>query len=66
MINTNWMASCVITGHLVIVLRGTAEFRSWDHALLMGGGRDDIQWQHTEAAETALGESWVATSKTDA
>ena len=32
----NWTASCVITGHLVAALRGTADFRLGDHALLMG------------------------------
>ena len=36
----NWTASCVITGHLVVVLCGTAEFRSGYHALLMGEVRD--------------------------
>ena len=38
-VGENWTASCVITGHLVAVLRGTAKFRSVDHALLMGEGR---------------------------
>ena len=38
----NWTASCGITGHLVAVLRGTADFRSGNHALLMGEGREDI------------------------
>ena len=38
----NWTASCVITGHLVASLRGTAEFRLGDHALLMGEGREEI------------------------
>ena len=27
----NWMASCVITGHLVAALRGQVEFRTADH-----------------------------------
>ena len=31
-----WTGSCVITGHLVAALHGTAEFRTGDHALLMG------------------------------
>ena len=38
----NWKASCIITGHLVAALHGTAEFSSGDHALLMGEGREDI------------------------
>ena len=42
-----------------------AEFRSGDHALLMGESREEIQWQHSEAAETALGEARAASSKTD-
>ena len=40
---SNWTVSCVITGHLVAALRGTAEFRSGDHALLMGEGREEIR-----------------------
>ena len=35
----NWTASCIITGHLVMALRRTAEFRSGDHTLLMEEGR---------------------------
>ena len=38
----NWMASCVITGHLVATLRGTVENRSGNHALLMEEGREEI------------------------
>ena len=34
------MASCVITGHLVAALLRTDEFRSGDHALLMGKGEE--------------------------
>ena len=52
----NWTASCVIPGHLVAALHGTAEFRSGNHALLMGKGREDIRRRHAEEAETALGE----------
>ena len=39
----NWTASCIITGHFVTALRGTAEFRLGDHALLMGEGREEIK-----------------------
>ena len=35
-VRANWTASCVITGHLVAALRGTAKLRSDNHALLMG------------------------------
>ena len=60
------MASFIITGHRVEALFGTVEFRSGDHALLMGEGREDIRRQHTAAAETALREAQAATSKPDA
>ena len=59
------MASCVITGHLVAALCRTAEFRSGDYALLMGKGREKIQRQHAEAAETTLGEARDASSNPD-
>ena len=62
----NWAASCVITGHLFAELHGTAEFRSGDHALLMGEGREEIQRRHAEEAETTLGEARDAASKPDA
>ena len=58
----NWMAPCVITGHLVSLLCRTVEFRSGDHDLLMEKGRDEIHWWNTKAKETALGEAHVATS----
>ena len=51
----NWTASCVITGHLVPALHGTAEFRSLYHTLFMGEGRDKIFWRHAEVKDTALG-----------
>ena len=38
----NWTASCIIMGNLVAALRGTAEFRLGDHALLMEEGREEI------------------------
>ena len=57
------MLSCIITWHLVAALRGTAKFKSGYHALMMREGREEIQWQHVEAVETALGESQDAISK---
>ena len=39
-VGVNWKASCVIRGHLVVALRGTADLSSGDHALLMREGRD--------------------------
>ena len=62
----NWRESCVITGHLIEVLRGTAEFWSGDHSLLMGEVRYEIHQRHADAAETALGEDWAAMSTENA
>ena len=62
----NWTASCVITGHLVLALRGTVEFRSSDHALLMWEGREEIRQRHAEGSETALREAWDTASNLDA
>ena len=38
----NWTASYVITGNFITSIRGMAEFRSGNHALLMEEGREDI------------------------
>ena len=59
------MTSCIITGYLIAALRGTAEFRSGDHALLMVGGRDEIQRWHAEEADKALGEAQATTFTED-
>ena len=61
----NWTASCVITGHLVAALRGTDEFRSGYHALLMEEVMEEIRRRRAEAAETTLGEARAAASKKD-
>ena len=58
--NSNWTASCVITGHLILALHRMSKFRSGDHATLMRDGRDKIQQRHAEEAENALGESRAA------
>ena len=34
----NWTYSCVITGHLVVALQGTTEFKSGYHALILQEG----------------------------
>ena len=52
----NYMASCVILGNLVTAFQGTSEFRSGNHALLVGEGRDEIRQRHVEEAETSLRE----------
>ena len=49
-----------------MALRGAAEFRTGDHSLLMGAGRDNIRWRHTDAAETTLRAAWAAAPKADA
>ena len=36
----NWKVSCLITGHLISAHRGTAEFRSGKHTIMMGEGRE--------------------------
>ena len=62
----NWTAPCMITGHLVAALRGTAEFRSGNHTLVMGEGRENILRIHAEEADTALEEVRAAASNPDA
>ena len=62
----NRTASCVITVPLITALRGTAEFSSIGHAFLMGEGREEIQRQHAEEADTTLLEERAAVSKPDA
>ena len=61
----NCTESCMITGHLVTALCGTAEFRSGNHALLMGEGREEIRQRHAEEADNTLGEARTAASKSD-
>ena len=56
----NWIASCMVTGHLVAALRGTAKFGLGNHSLLMREGRQEKRQRHPEEAETALVESQSA------
>ena len=65
-VKDNWTASCVITGHLVAALRGTAEFWLGYHDLLIGEVRDEIRQRHAEDTETALGEAQAVASTEDA
>ena len=46
---SNWTASCVIPGHLVLALCRTDDFWSGDRALLMEEVRDEICRCHTES-----------------
>ena len=49
-----------------MALRRTAEFRSGNHAPLMGEGRENIRWRHGEEAENDLREAKATASKLDA
>ena len=50
----NWTASCVITGHLVAVLRGQVEFRTADHSACIREGRTVVWRRGQRRAEEAL------------
>ena len=60
------MDSCVVTGHLVVALYGTAEFCSGGNALLMGEGRYKIRWRNADDVKTELGEDHAVASTEDA
>ena len=49
-----WTASCVITGHLVAVLRGQVEFWTTDHWACLREGRTAVWWRSQQRAEEAL------------
>ncbi len=40
---SNWTASTVICGHLVVAIQGTEEFRSADHSAIMAAGKVKTQ-----------------------
>ena len=61
-VRAKWMASCVITGHLVPVLHRTAEFWLGDYDLLIGEVRYEILQQHSDYSETAMGKAQATTS----
>ena len=50
----NWTASCVITGHLVVSLRGQVEFQTADHSACLQEGRTDVRRQGQSRAEEPL------------
>ena len=50
----NWTASCVITGHLVVALRGQVEFRTADRSTCLGEGRTAVRRRGKVQAEEAL------------
>ena len=47
----NWTSSISVTGHLVDALRGTTEFRSADHDLMVGKVQKDIHQINVDNAE---------------
>ena len=53
----NWMVSCVITGHLVTVLRGQEDFRMADHSTCLREGRAEVQKWVVLQVEKALTET---------
>ena len=50
----NWTASYVITGHLVVALRGQVEFRMADHLACLREGRTAVRRRGQIRAEEAL------------
>ena len=50
----NWTASCVITGHLVVTLRGQVGFRMVDHLACLREGRTAVLKRGEIRAEEAL------------
>ena len=50
----NWTVYCVITGYLVVALRGQVEFRTADHSTCLQGGRAAVWRRVIQRAEEAL------------
>ena len=50
----NWTESCVITGHLVAVLRGQEEFRTMDHLDCLQEGQTEVSKRSVPLEEEAL------------
>ena len=50
----NWTASCVITGHLVVALRGQVEFQTADHSACLREGRTVVRRRGQIREEEAL------------
>ena len=56
----NWMASCVITGHIVVSLKGKEIFRTEDHSAYLREGmlevwKRRILWRKEALSETLAG-----------
>ena len=50
----NWQASCVITGHLMLALRGQVPFRTADHVACLRDGRVAARQQNVAKAMALL------------
>ena len=50
----NWMASCVVTGHLVAVIRGQVEFWTTDHSACLQEVRTALWKRSAHRAEENL------------
>ena len=50
----NWQTSCVITGHLVLALRGQVTFRTADHAACLRYGREAVRRKSVTKAMESL------------
>ena len=53
----NWMASCVVTGHLVAFLRVQEYFRTADHSACLREGSTALRKRRVLMAEEALAET---------
>ena len=53
----NWMASCVITGHLYADIQRRTEFWTGYHALLMKEGFEDIRRRNVQNVKAVLEET---------
>ena len=52
-----WTASCFITGHLILVLRGQEEFRTADHTSYTREGREEARNRNAMRPEEAMAET---------
>ena len=57
----NWMASCVIIGNIVVVLRGQEEYKTVDHAAYIREGRPEVRNSNKLRLEEALVDNLVGT-----
>jgi hypothetical protein len=53
-VDSNWTASTVICGHLIVAIRGREEFRSADHTAIMAAGKAETQMRHLSESQEKL------------